>query len=233
MSAAAMSAAAMNAAAMSAAALGVRVRQAGEGDRTALAEMFARCSAQTRYRRFHGHVSAFPARYLTEALAGSPAHYALVACAGPGRVVALASCRTVAPGAAELGVLVEDRCQRRGIGGGLLREMAGYAAARELGTLKAQVLGDQSWLVRVLGEYGACDSVISGGVVDVTLRLRLLEHGDLPLAFRGERRLVPPRPAMLEAEPRDPGHQVELGRPHVTVGRGVLDQAAADFHPVM
>jgi L-amino acid N-acyltransferase YncA len=86
-------------------------------------------------------------------------------------VVALASRRTVAPGVAEIGVLVEDRCQRRGIGGGLLREMARYAGSRGVSTLTAQVLGEQSWLVRVLGRHGACDSVISDGVIGVTVRL--------------------------------------------------------------
>ncbi|HEX8005755.1 MAG TPA: hypothetical protein VF482_04920, partial [Trebonia sp.] len=96
----------------------VDVRLARESDRTGLAEMFARCTKRTRYQRFHGHVNAFPERYLAEALSGSPVHFALVACAGfpgganhPGPVVALASCRTVAPGIADLGVLVEDSSQ--------------------------------------------------------------------------------------------------------------------------
>ena len=84
------------------------VRRARPRDRQALALMLDRCSAQTRYRRFHGHVNVFPERYLAEALSGRPAHFALVAEAADGTLVALASCRTVAAGVAEIGILVED-----------------------------------------------------------------------------------------------------------------------------
>jgi GNAT superfamily N-acetyltransferase len=149
----------------------VTPRRAVESDRTALAQMLARCSSQTRYRRFHGHVSAFPARFLTEALAGTPVHFALVGDPGDGSVVAFANCRTVAPGVAEVGVLVEDAYQRLGIGAALLREMAGYARWNGVATLTAQVLADQGWITRLLGGYGACDSVISRGVLDVTVLL--------------------------------------------------------------
>ena len=111
------------------------VRRAAAGDRPALERMLARCTGQTRYRRFHGPVSVFPERYLTEALSGSPLHFALVACLGDdaegdgtvvdgtvvdGTVVALASCRAVDEGVAELGILVEDEWQRRGVGSDLL-----------------------------------------------------------------------------------------------------------------
>jgi GNAT superfamily N-acetyltransferase len=59
----------------------LRVRRAGPGDREALARMFARCTGRTRFDRFHGYVKAIPERYLTDALSGSPFHYALVALA--------------------------------------------------------------------------------------------------------------------------------------------------------
>jgi GNAT superfamily N-acetyltransferase len=147
------------------------VRRAAPGDRAALAEMFDRCSSQTRYRRFHGRVNAFPRRYLDEALAGLPVHFALVACTDAGRVVALASCRAEAVGVAELGILVEDAYQRRGIGAVLLREIAGYAGRTGLTTLKAQVLGEQSWIARLLGAYGSCESAIARGVLEVSVRV--------------------------------------------------------------
>lgn len=147
----------------------VTVRRAVERDRPALAQMLARCSGQTRYRRFHGHVSAFPARFLTQALSG--AHFAVVGDAGAGTVVAFGNCCAVAPGVAELGVLVEDAYQRLGIGAALLRELAGYAAWNGVTTLRAQVLADQQWIVGLLGGYGACESVVSQGVLDVTVLL--------------------------------------------------------------
>jgi GNAT superfamily N-acetyltransferase len=149
----------------------VEVRRAREGDRLALTEMTGRCSAQTRYQRFHGHVTAIPARYLTEALAGLPDHLALVACAGPGHVVALASCRAVGDGTAELGVLVEDAWQRLGIGSALLGELVRHARFSGMSALTAQVLGEQSWIVGLLAGHGTCDSVISRAVLNVSVRL--------------------------------------------------------------
>jgi GNAT superfamily N-acetyltransferase len=158
----------------------VTVRRATEDDSPALAQMFERCSRDTRYRRFHGFVKALPGRYLTEALSGGPAHFALVAAVATdprgdpadGAVVALASCRAAGPGSAEIGLLVEDAWQRHGIGGALLREIVGHAHRTGISVLTAQILAEQSWIVRVLGEYGDCESAISEGITDVELRLR-------------------------------------------------------------
>ena len=150
------------------------VRRAAAADRPALERMLARCTGQTRYRRFHGPVTAFPERYLTEALSGSPLHFALVACLDEdaeaehgrgtvvdgtvvdGTVVALASCRAVDEGVAELGILVEDEWQRRGVGGDLLGEIVAYAARTGLRALQAQVLAEQPWIVGLLRRHGTC-----------------------------------------------------------------------------
>jgi GNAT superfamily N-acetyltransferase len=161
----------------------VAVRRPTEDDRQALVRMLARCSGETRYRRFHGPVRVFPERYLTEALAGSPVHFALVAsvpsaeaasaAAGEatGDVVALASCRAVAEGVAELGLLVEDGWQRRGIGGRLLGELADFAARSGLRALRAQLLAEQPWIAGLLRRYGRCETVATGNLLTVTVRL--------------------------------------------------------------
>jgi len=178
------------------------VRQAAAGDRPALERMLARCTGQTRYRRFHGPVKVFPERYLTEALSGSPLHFALVACLDEdgaeedgtvvdgtvvdgtvvdgtvvdgtvvdGTVVALASCRAVDEGVAELGILVEDEWQRRGVGSDLLREIVAYAASTGLRALQAQVLADQPWIVGLLRRHGTCTIAGAGQALHVTLSL--------------------------------------------------------------
>jgi GNAT superfamily N-acetyltransferase len=158
----------------------VTIRRAAEHDRAALAQMFARCTTQTRYRRFHGHVNVLPARYLNEALSRHPDHLALVALTtGRGEgcpegfpaasIVALASCRTDARGAGDLGVLIEDGWQRLGLGAALLREIARYAASTGIGVLTAQVLAEQSWILRLLAPYGRCESVTRSGVLEVTV----------------------------------------------------------------
>ncbi len=157
------------------------VRRAAAADRPALERMLARCTGQTRYRRFHGPVTAFPERYLTEALSGSPLHFALVACLDEdaerdgtvveGTVVALASCRAVDEGVAELGILVEDDWQRRGLGGDLLGEIVAYAARTGLRALQAQVLAEQPWIVGLLRRHGTCRVAGAGPALHVTLTL--------------------------------------------------------------
>jgi GNAT superfamily N-acetyltransferase len=158
------------------------VRRAAARDRPALERMLARCTRQTRYRRFHGPVKLFPEPYLTEALSGSPLHFALVARLGEdgaevdgtvveGTIVALASCRAVDEGVAELGILVEDQWQRRGVGSDLLREIVAYAASTGLRALQAQVLADQPWIVGLLRRHGTCTVAGAGQALHVTLSL--------------------------------------------------------------
>jgi len=165
----------------------IRTRQAVPADREALARMFERCTASTRYRRFHGPVKAIPERYLAEALSGSPFHYALVAFLEPasaaharalsGRTVALASCRLVEEGAAELGLLVEDAWQRHGLGTRLVNQLVAHARGSGLSVLEAQLLAEQAWITSLLRPHGTCRLRSTGnGVLNVTVRLAP-QHG--------------------------------------------------------
>ncbi|MGH3211794.1 MAG: GNAT family N-acetyltransferase [Trebonia sp.] len=170
------------------------VRRAGASDRAALRSMFERCTPSTRYRRFHGPVKAIPERYLADALSGSAFHYALVAWhdatpfpygdpvasagAAPGVAVALASCRVIEEGAAELGLLIEDAWQRQGLGTRLLRELVTYAGRAGLRVLEGQLLAEQAWIAGLLKPYGACRLRSAGsGVLTVTLRLAPQDRG--------------------------------------------------------
>jgi GNAT superfamily N-acetyltransferase len=161
----------------------VSVRRAVPADRDALARMFERCTATTRYRRFHGPVKAIPGRYLTEALSGNPFHYALVACqepgaaapaaAGPpGAIVALGSCRLVGEGVAELGLLIEDAWQRQGLGTRLLGDLVTHARRTGLRALEAQLLAEEAWITGLLRRYGPCRlRSTRNGVLNVSVRL--------------------------------------------------------------
>jgi GNAT superfamily N-acetyltransferase len=165
----------------------VGVRLAVADDRDALGAMFERCTAATRYRRFHGPVKAIPERYLADALSGSAFHYALVACPEPhdaqdpgaraGGIVALGSCRMVEEGAAELDLLIEDTWQRRGLGRRLLRDLITHAGQAGLCALEAQLLAEQAWITGLLRPYGTCRLHSAwGGVLNVTLRLAPEDH---------------------------------------------------------
>jgi N-acetylglutamate synthase-like GNAT family acetyltransferase len=146
----------------------VHIRQATASDRPALAEMLARCSEQTRALRFHKYVRCFPEPYLTEALAGCAAHFALLAQAGEA-VVALASCVAAERGSAELAVLVEDSWQRLGVGARMLSLLVAHADQTGLARLKAGVVPSQAWALPVLGRYGTCEAWLRDGVLEVTV----------------------------------------------------------------
>ena len=146
----------------------VLIRQVAAGDRPALAEMLARCSDQTRQRRFHKYVSYFTDPYLTEALARGAAHFALLAQAGQA-VAGLASCVTTGRGSAELAVLVEDSWQRLGVGARLLSQLVAHADQSGQARLKAWVLASQAWVLPVLGGYGTCEAWLRHGVFEVTV----------------------------------------------------------------
>jgi GNAT superfamily N-acetyltransferase len=146
------------------------VRQAGTGDRAALVAMFQRCSPTTVYQRFHGQVRGWPRAYLDEALAGEDVHYAVVCYSGC-EAVALASYRTGEPGAAELGILIEDAWQRRGLGGLLLSRLVTHAADHGIRMLHAQMLTEQDWIIGMLARHGSWTSAFGRGVREVTLHL--------------------------------------------------------------
>jgi GNAT superfamily N-acetyltransferase len=132
------------------------VRAPGGCDLAGISAMWERCSLATRIGRFHAPVRDIPASYLETVLA-DPAS-SLVA--GPGRagaVVALASLIPGGGGSAELGVLVEDAWQRRGIGRRLVTELIAAASARQITEVTASVLaqnaGVADLLRRVPGEF--------------------------------------------------------------------------------
>ena len=151
------------------AAAAVRIRPATAADRPALTEMLARCSESTRSKRFLAPLRSFPERYLTEALAGHADHLALVA-ATPTAVVALASYRATAGATADLAVLVEDACQRQGIGTCLLNGILDHADRSGLRTLKATMRPEQDWIMWALRAFGTCTARLSMGVLEVTMR---------------------------------------------------------------
>jgi GNAT superfamily N-acetyltransferase len=124
----------------------MNIRPVSEDDQLDLADMFARCSRQTIYRRFHGYVRAFPEPYFTDALKGDPRHFALVA-ETPGMIVALGSSVTIDDGTCEIGILVEDDYQRQRIGTRLLDMLLAHTAGR---TVRATIQHEQSWIILAL-----------------------------------------------------------------------------------
>jgi GNAT superfamily N-acetyltransferase len=162
-----------------------RLRPALPCDAPALHAMFARCSADTTYGRFHGRLRALPDRYLTEALAGDPALHDALVVETPEDLVALASARRLdEPGepAVEIGLLVEDAAQGRGLGTGLLLALAGRARSRGVAVLRCDVLAGNRRLVDTLRRALGPVAARSDGLI-VHASVRLLAGG-APLPWR-------------------------------------------------
>lgn len=139
--------------------------------------LIGRCSLKTRYSRFFAPVRAWPIDYRAGALAGDPdRHDAVVARLGPAggdpQVIALAS---LVNGAAEpeLGVLVEDGWQGRGIGSALTSALIRRGRARGLTRLRATVLPGAAHLIDRLGQRVTLERTESSGA-SLTAVFRLL-----------------------------------------------------------
>jgi GNAT superfamily N-acetyltransferase len=135
--------------------LDISIAPAGPDDGPAIDALLARCSVQTRYHRFFSPVRYLPLEYRAGVLAGDPArHDALLAREGAdGPVIGLASLVS-GPGPAELGILIQDDWQRRGIGTALVAELVERARQRGERCLQATVLPSSvrllGWLSRIV-----------------------------------------------------------------------------------
>jgi GNAT superfamily N-acetyltransferase len=114
-------------------------------DRADVHRLFAACSVASIRHRFRAPLPAFPARHLDELLAGPPErHDALAVRSGTsGELVAIGSLALpYGPNdghTAELGLLVVDAWQRRGLGRALTAALVERAARRGVTRIVAEV----------------------------------------------------------------------------------------------
>jgi GNAT superfamily N-acetyltransferase len=132
-----------------------------------LIEMHERCTPATRYARWHGHTKRFPPSYVARLLADD---IAVVARRG-GRVIGLASAAQVGPDTWEIGLLVEDEWQHRGVGGQLLTEIVGEAGRAGADVIRAEVLESDTGLLQPLRALGPMLTTVSHGVVTADVQL--------------------------------------------------------------
>lgn len=167
------------------------VRLATADDLTGVRAMHERCSIVSRQRRYLGGPAIPPVARLGRLL--DPARgLTLVALADPPpgadeRIVAMGN--LVAEGAmAELGLLVEDGWQRRGVGTAMARRLVAHALDAGYAALTAHTHADNAAVARTLDRLGLPRAVDRDGpVLTVTV----------PLA--GGPAATPPTPAAVEA----------------------------------
>ena len=132
--------------------------------------MWERCSLATRMARFHAPVRDIPASYM-EAVLSDPSA-SLVAVPGRAGVVAALASFVPGGGSAELGVLVEDAWQRRGIGRHLVAHLIAAAPARQITELTASVLTQNATAADLLRQVPGEFSLTRHGTT-VSVRVRL------------------------------------------------------------
>jgi GNAT superfamily N-acetyltransferase len=163
----------------------VAIRQARpEEDLVALSDFFAGLSAHTRYLRFFGPVT--PGAALLQTLSGAADNVdALVAVRGGvivGHAMAVDRAGPWGTRVTDIGVVVDDAWQGRGVGAALMRALVTGAQARGVTTLEMDVLdGNRQVLAMVTGHWPAArvDHTPDG----LAIRVRLPQASSKPAAI--------------------------------------------------
>ncbi len=128
----------------------IRVTVLEQADSDALLDMAGRCSATTLYRRFHGVTDGV--RYAQQLLADAADHDSYAAWNGD-RCVGIGNLH-VCEDTAEIGVLVEDGWQRRGVGSALVAALVRRARQHRTDFLRADLLAENQFVLQTLARVG-------------------------------------------------------------------------------
>jgi len=131
------------------------IRPSREADLAALGDFFAGLSERTRYLRFFGPVTPGPA--LLRSLAGCAGTADAVIAVRDGLIVghAMAADRIDSPGTriTDIGVVVADDWQGRGIGSALMRSVITGARTRGVTLLEMDVLGHNRQVLNMITSH--------------------------------------------------------------------------------
>ena len=154
----------------------IEIRAFRPSDKEALESAVGRTSALSLYRRFFTIKRDFTERerefFLNVDFINHVAMVALTQEAGEPAIVGGGRYVVVKPGKAELAFVVIDEYQGQGIGGALLRHLAIVARAAGLHEFVAEVLSENSPMLKVFSNCGLPVSTMpENEYVHVTLRL--------------------------------------------------------------
>lgn len=147
----------------------IHFREIRPDDWRKLQRFHARLSPSTVQHRFHGakrELSVPLAHTFTDVDGVNDA--AIVATTGTrGRIIGVARYCRLTPTSAEVAFVVEDAYQGRGIGGRLMRHLCELARANGVTVFVAEVLGDNTAMLRLLKEVGPIRTHLDHGVCEV------------------------------------------------------------------
>jgi GNAT superfamily N-acetyltransferase len=154
----------------------LQIRALRPDDRNEFIAAVRRSSAQSLYRRFFSPIRGFTEEQITRFVnVDFVSHVALVAALEEeGRSVIVGGGRyiVVQPGQAEVAFVVVDEYQGLGVGAALMRHLTAIARDAGLKELVAEVLADNSSMLKVFQKSGLRLSTSrEDGVVHVTLQL--------------------------------------------------------------
>src|SRR5439155_1365870 len=135
------------------------IRPVDPAEQAALSDFFTELSVESRYRRFFAPVR--PSHGLLDLLSGRPANVDAIVAVADGVIVGHAMAadlpERICPDASrvtDVGVVVADAWQRRGVGAALMRALIARAQARGVTALAMDVLpGNRRVLAMILGHW--------------------------------------------------------------------------------
>src|ERR1700745_2276662 len=135
------------------------IRPVDPAEQAALSNFFAALSVESRYRRFFAPVR--PTHGLLDLLSGRPANVDAIVAIADGVIVGHAMAadlpERICPDASrvtDIGVVVADAWQRRGVGAALMRALIARAQARGVTSLAMDVLpGNRRVLAMILAHW--------------------------------------------------------------------------------
>ena len=162
----------------------VAIRQTRPEDLPALSDFFAGLSAYTRYLRFFGPVT--PGAALLRTLAGFADNIdALVAVRGGvivGHAMAVDRDEPRGTRVTDIGIVVHDAWQGRGVGSALMRALVSGAQARGVSTLEMDVLdNNRQVLAMITGHWPAAH--VDRNSDGLAIRVRLPQASSTPAAI--------------------------------------------------
>jgi GNAT superfamily N-acetyltransferase len=158
----------------------IRIRQAGSADREALRDFLTGLSVQTRYLRFFaGTMPTSPA--MLRVLAGGRQGVDAIVATRSGVIIGHAMAAYAAgPGGtpvADIGVVVADAWQGRGVGSGLVRTLTARARAHGATTMVMDVLAENRKALTMIADQWP-DARHDRSAAQVTIRAGLARRPD-------------------------------------------------------